>query len=49
MSLSMDFVLGLSYTKRIDLIFVLVDKFSEMKYFILYNKINDVSIIANLF
>ena len=39
MGLSMDFVFG----------FVLVDKFSKMKYFILYNKINDVYIIANLF
>ena len=28
----MDFMLGLPYTKRIDLIFVLVDKFSKMKY-----------------
>jgi hypothetical protein len=49
MGSSMDFVFGLPYTKRIDLIFVLVDKFSKMKYFILYNKINDVYIIANLF
>jgi hypothetical protein len=49
MGLSMNFVLGLPYTKRIDLIFVLVDKFSKMKYFIFYNKINDIYIIANLF
>ena len=45
----MDFMLGLPYTKRIDLIFVLVDKFSKIKYFIFYNKINDASIIANVF
>jgi hypothetical protein len=49
MGLSMDFMLGLLYTKTIDFIFVLVDKFSKIKYLILYNKINDTSIIANFF
>jgi hypothetical protein len=49
MGLSMDFVLRLLYTKIIDFIFVLIDKFSKIKYLIFYNKINDAFIITKFF
>lgn len=50
MVLFMDFMLGLLRSKKgNDSIYVVVDRFSKMAYFILYRKNNDGTYIAELF
>jgi len=47
---SMDFILGLLKPQRNkDLIFIVVDRFSKMSYFIPYNETNDATHIAELY
>jgi len=48
--ISMDFMLGLPRSKRgRNPIFIVMDKFSKIEYFICYHKIDDVTNIANVF
>jgi hypothetical protein len=48
--ISMNFVLGLLWSKQVrDSIFIIIDRFFKMIYFIHCRKINDVNDIVNLF